>query len=216
FAVVAGEVRALAGRSAEAAKELKALIAASVQNVDVCTAQVAQAGQSMQDIVSSVQRVSDLIGEIAAATSEQKDGIGQVKSAVVNLDQMTQQNAALVEESSAAASGMRDQAHRLAKVVSVFHVGTDTTSAFAVSGAVARPLDAPRPARTPDQVQSVRSLGARKSLQASASARKPITGTPAAPTKPLAAPAPSHRPATAAPSGAKVSSDGAKDDWEMF
>jgi methyl-accepting chemotaxis protein len=213
FAVVAGEVRALAGRSAEAAKEIKALIAASVQNVDMGTAQVAQAGQSMEEIVSSVQRVSDLIGEIAAATSEQKDGIGQVKAAVMNLDQMTQQNAALVEESSAAATGMRDQTHRLASVVSVFHVGTDTTSALAASGVAARPVDASRPVRSPDQAQAAHSLAARKSLQSQVPARKPVA---AAPARQLAVPAQPQPPRTAVSSSTKVASDSAKDDWEMF
>ncbi|MRT19624.1 HAMP domain-containing protein [Comamonas sp. CAH-2] len=123
FAVVAGEVRLLAGRSAEAAKEIKALISASVSNVDAGSAQVAQAGASMQEIVASVRRVTDLIGEISAAASEQHDGFAQVSQAVSNLDQMTQQNAALVEESSAAAMSMNEQAQRLAQVVAVFNVG---------------------------------------------------------------------------------------------
>nr|WP_269447216.1 methyl-accepting chemotaxis protein [Comamonas aquatica] len=121
FAVVAGEVRSLAQRSAEAAKEIKQLITASVGNVDTGSAQVAQAGESMQEIVASVRRVTDLIGEITASATEQRDGIGQVNQAVSNLDQMTQQNAALVEESSAAATSMNEQAQRLADVVAVFN-----------------------------------------------------------------------------------------------
>lgn len=123
FAVVAAEVRSLAQRSAEAAKEIKALISTSVSNVDAGSSQVAQAGESMHEIVASVRRVTDLIGEISAATHEQQDGFAQVNQAVSNLDQMTQQNAALVEESSAAASSMNEQAQRLAQVVSVFKVG---------------------------------------------------------------------------------------------
>ena len=123
FAVVASEVRSLAGRSAEAAREIKALIGTSVSSVESGSQQVAQAGQSMAEIVASVQRVSDLIAEIAASSTEQRDGISQVNLAVTHLDQMTQQNAALVEESSAAASAMRDQAQHLARVVSMFHVG---------------------------------------------------------------------------------------------
>ena len=126
FAVVAGEVRLLAGRSAEAAKEIKALISSSVANVDTGTQQVAEAGKSMQEIVSSVRRVTDLIAEIAAAAAEQRDGFGQVNSAVSNLDQMTQQNASLVEESSAAAVAMSEQAQRLAHLVGQFHLGAHT------------------------------------------------------------------------------------------
>ena len=128
FAVVAAEVRSLAGRSAEAAKEIKALITASVSNVDLGTQQVAQAGESMEKIVSSVRRVTDLMGEITASSSEQRDGISQVNQAVSNLDQMTQQNAALVEESSAAATAMNEQAQRLASVVAAFNVGQSTQS----------------------------------------------------------------------------------------
>ena len=122
FAVVAGEVRSLAQRSAEAAKEIKTLIGASVDNVEQGSGLVGQTGQAMQDIVSSVSRVSDLIGEIAAAAGEQRDGIQQVNQAVTQLDQMTQQNAALVEESAAAAQSMREQAHRLADAVSAFRL----------------------------------------------------------------------------------------------
>src|SRR5690606_5792007 len=126
-----GEVRTLAQRSAEAAKEIKGLITASVQNVEAGSAQVAEAGQNMDEIVASVQRVSDLIGEISAAAAEQRDGINQINSAVMNLDQLTQQNAALVEESTAAAASMRDQAQRLAEVVSVFKVDASTVSSKA-------------------------------------------------------------------------------------
>ncbi|MEN9462076.1 MAG: hypothetical protein RLZZ355_6 [Pseudomonadota bacterium] len=122
FAVVASEVRSLAGRSAEAAKEIKSLINASVDKVDSGSRLVAQAGETMTEIVASVQRVSDIIGEISAASSEQSDGIGQVNTAVTELDQMTQQNAALVEESAAAAESLREQAQRLAQVVSAFRL----------------------------------------------------------------------------------------------
>ncbi|WP_280152173.1 methyl-accepting chemotaxis protein [Piscinibacter sp. XHJ-5] len=120
FAVVAGEVRNLAQRSAEAAKEIKSLIGASVEKVDSGSKLVADAGKTMQEIVHSVQRVTDIIGEITAAASEQSDGIGQVNTAVVQLDQMTQQNAALVEQSAAAAESLKDQAVRLATVVATF------------------------------------------------------------------------------------------------
>ncbi len=122
FAVVASEVRSLAGRSAEAAKEIKMLINTSVEKVEGGSALVAQAGETMSEIVSSVQRVTDIMGEITAAATEQSDGIAQVNAAVSQLDQMTQQNAALVEQSAAAASSMKDQAHRLAGLVATFKV----------------------------------------------------------------------------------------------
>ena len=122
FAVVASEVRSLAGRSAQAAKEIKNLIGVSVDKVDSGSRLVADAGKTMTEIVSSVQRVSDIIGEISAASAEQSDGITQVNTAVIELDQMTQQNAALVEQSAAAAQSLREQAQRLAHVVSEFRL----------------------------------------------------------------------------------------------
>ena len=122
FAVVASEVRSLAQRSAEAAKEIKGLIGASVERVEAGSKLVADAGQTMGEIVGSVQRVSDIIGEITAAAAEQSDGIGQVNTAVTQLDQMTQQNAALVEQSAAAAESLKDQAMRLNQVVGTFRV----------------------------------------------------------------------------------------------
>jgi methyl-accepting chemotaxis protein len=120
FAVVASEVRSLAGRSAEAAREIKALIGASVERVESGARLVQNAGSTMKEIVVSVKRVGDIIGEITAASNEQSDGIGQVNTAVNQLDQMTQQNAALVEESAAAAQSLREQATRLAGAVQVF------------------------------------------------------------------------------------------------
>jgi len=122
FAVVASEVRSLAQRSAAAAKEIKALISTSVANVDGGSRLVADAGTTMKEIVASVQRVSDIIGEITAAASEQSQGLGEVNSAVTHLDQMTQQNAALVEQSAAAAESLKDQAGVLAQVVGMFRL----------------------------------------------------------------------------------------------
>jgi methyl-accepting chemotaxis protein len=122
FAVVAGEVRNLAQRSAEAAKEIKVLIGGSVDSVEAGSRQVGEAREVMTEIVTSVRRVSSLIGEMATAASEQRDGISQVNAAVDTIDRMTQQNAALVEESSAAAASLRDQAERLTQAVAVFKV----------------------------------------------------------------------------------------------
>ena len=129
FAVVASEVRSLAGRSAEAAREIKQLIGASVEKVEAGARLVQNAGTTMDEIVGSVHRVGDIIGEITAAASEQSDGIGQVNNAVNQLDQMTQQNAALVEQSAAAAQSLRDQAQRLAGAVQVFKLGDATHGA---------------------------------------------------------------------------------------
>ncbi len=208
FAVVAGEVRSLAGRSAEAAKEIKQLISASVDNVDTGSAQVAQAGESMQEIVASVRRVTDLIGEITASATEQRDGIGQVNQAVSNLDQMTQQNAALVEESSAAATSMNEQAQRLADVVAVFNVGQGAVAALA------RPTVAAPAARAP-------AAPAQRGAQGVASAQ-PAVSPPAA-----VAPAPAKKtpaadnPAAApqllkpAPLSSKATAPN-DDDWETF
>ncbi|QIL44607.1 HAMP domain-containing protein [Acidovorax sp. HDW3] len=193
FAVVAGEVRSLAQRSAEAAKEIKGLITASVQNVEQGSQQVGQAGQSMGEIVESVRRVSDLIGEITASTTEQRDGIGQVNQAVANLDQMTQQNAALVEEASAAAASMSEQAQRLAQVVSVFNVGGYASSNAGRSAPRTSP--APRPAPRP---------------VAAKPAGKPLP-KPAA--KAVPAPAAARIAASPKPAAPPASAEG---DWESF
>jgi methyl-accepting chemotaxis protein len=120
FAVVAGEVRSLAQRSATAAREIKQLILTSGQKVESGTRLVHDAGQAMGEIIASVQRVSDIISEITAASGEQSAGIGQVNLAVSNLDQMTQQNAALVEQSAAAAASLKAQAEKLTQSMAVF------------------------------------------------------------------------------------------------
>ena len=122
FAVVASEVRNLAQRSAEAAKEIKGLITASVDRVEQGTQLVDRAGSTMQEVVSSIRRVTDIVGEICSASREQSMGVGQVSEAVSQMDRTTQQNAALVEESAAAAASLRSQAEQLVQAVAVFRL----------------------------------------------------------------------------------------------
>ncbi|HSI56231.1 MAG TPA: methyl-accepting chemotaxis protein, partial [Ideonella sp.] len=125
FAVVAGEVRSLAQRSADAAKEIKTLIGASVERVERGAQLVDQAGSTMQEVVSSIRRVTDIVGEISAASTEQSAGVAQVGEAVGQMDQATQRNAALVEESAAAAESLKHQATQLLQSVAVFKLGGD-------------------------------------------------------------------------------------------
>ena len=127
FAVVAGEVRTLAQRSAEAAKEIKALIEASVSKVEAGSALVNSAGSAMTEIVDEVRRVADLIGEISAATREQSTTIGHIGSSVAELDQSTQQNAALVEQMASAAQNLNHQAQGLVDSVALFRLAPDAT-----------------------------------------------------------------------------------------
>jgi methyl-accepting chemotaxis protein len=120
FAVVASEVRALAGRSAEAAKEIKQLITTSVQRVEQGSLLVDKAGETMTGVVTAIRRVTDIMGEISAASHEQSSGMAQIGEAVTQMDQTTQQNAALVEEMAAAASSLHNQAQSLVEAVAVF------------------------------------------------------------------------------------------------
>jgi methyl-accepting chemotaxis protein len=158
FAVVAGEVRSLAQRSAAAAKEIKSLIDDSSGKVETGSRLVKEAGSTMDDIVDSVRRVADILGEITSASVEQSAGIEQINEAVTQMDTVTQQNAALVEEAAAAAQAMQDQAARLAEAVAVFRVeggqvqaarpsaGRPAVRAAAAAPAKARPaLPAARP-----------------------------------------------------------------------
>ena len=150
FAVVASEVRSLAGRSAEAAKEIKGLINASVERVEHGTALVDQAGATMTEVVTSIQRVTDIMGEISAASNEQSLGVAQVGEAVTQMDQTTQQNAALVEEMAAAASSLKSQAQDLVHTVAVFNLGGNAVvQRSALASAPRQMTAAPRRASLP-------------------------------------------------------------------
>jgi len=189
FAVVASEVRSLAGRSAEAAKEIKALIGASVERVEQGTALVDKAGETMTEVVSSIKRVTDIMGEISSASAEQSSGVEQVGEAVRDMDNVTQQNAALVEQMAAAATSLKSQAQELVQVVSVFKMAGDAGQAFSASRAAPAPVRARPIAHAPAPRRPTLAAPQRPALRS--------------PAKALAAPA---RPAKAAKS----------EDWESF
>ncbi len=171
FAVVASEVRALAQRSAAAAKEIKQLISDSVDKVDTGGKLVDEAGATMSEIVSSVKHVADIMGEITAASQEQSAGIAEVNNAISQIDEITQQNAALVEQAAAAAESLQEQSDVLARAVAVFRLRTaqaGAAHAAAASIPVARPL---APART---------INPQPALTAASPAKRPVAGLPPA------------------------------------
>ncbi|KWB44188.1 hypothetical protein WL35_16135 [Burkholderia ubonensis] len=191
FAVVAGEVRSLAQRSSAAAKEIKTLIDASVERIRSGSALVDEAGRTMTEVIGAVQRVTDIMGEIAAASEEQSGGIDQVARAVTQMDEVTQQNAALVEEAAAAAQSLDEQAARLRETVAVFQLDDGAAQRRATVPAVARRVTpAPAPA-------------ARDSHDA------PAPRAAVAPPARRAAPAPS-------PAAAPAPVAAGNDDWETF
>jgi methyl-accepting chemotaxis protein len=199
FAVVASEVRNLAQRSAGAAKEIKELIGDSVAKVDSGAKLVDQAGATMQEIVTSIQRVTDIMGEITQASQEQTSGLDQINQAIGQMDSITQQNVALVEEAAAAAGSLQEQANALTQVVSVFKL----------DGAAAQPVRstaAPRAAKAPAASVSRSTAGSATKRLA-----KPAPARPKAAVLPL-------KPEMAKASGAKraavVNGDGG--DWEEF
>ncbi len=200
FAVVASEVRSLAGRSAEAAKEIKGLIGASVEKIETGSRLVGAAGDSMNDIVAQVKRVADLIGEISASAHEQTSGIQQINQAIVQLDNVTQQNAALVEEAAAAADSLNQQAVHMVEVVSSFKLDAGSM--------VSRSVSAPRVAAPPKKSPAPR-LAPQKPAPALA---RPAPAAPRLAAKPAAKPA-APKKLTTSVAKATASDDG---DWETF
>ncbi|MBB1076966.1 HAMP domain-containing protein [Rhodoferax sp. 4810] len=204
FAVVASEVRSLAGRSADAAKEIKALINTSVERVEQGGALVDKAGATMHDVVTSIKRVADIMGEISAASTEQSLGVGQVGEAVIQMDQVTQQNAALVEEMAAAASSLRSQAQELVQTVAVFKLGVGDHDAARPLPAAAVRAHPPKPV----EFQGVDRRAGGVPKGAAARATKPAEASAA-----KAASVPLTAPAAKAPVAASGTSDS---DWETF
>ena len=172
FAVVAAEVRNLAQRSAGAAKEIKQLISDSVEKVDAGSKLVDQAGQTMDEIVTSVKHVADIMNEITAASQEQSSGIEQVNQAISQMDEMTQQNAALVEQAAAAADSMQMQAAALAQAVSVFKLRLAEQAARATLASAPRPAPAAQ-ASLPAKPVATRAVAARAATPPGARA-KPV------------------------------------------
>ncbi|WP_069265699.1 methyl-accepting chemotaxis protein [Paraburkholderia nodosa] len=206
FAVVAGEVRSLAQRSSAAAKEIKGLIDTSVERVQAGSALVDEAGRTMTEIIAAVQRVTDIMGEIAAASQEQSGGIDQVARAVTQMDEVTQQNAALVEEAAAAAQSLEDQAGRLREAVAVFNLED-----AALGAAQVKP--APAAARTASVARAAATRQASGAGAAAPAAKRAPRSTPAA-----AAAQPAARPVAPprAPMSAVASAAGSNGDWETF
>lgn len=204
FAVVASEVRSLAQRSADAAKEIKSLIETSVERVDAGSQLVSDAGATMSEIVVSVQRVTDIIGEITAASTEQSGGIDQINIAVSQLDQMTQQNAALVEESAAAAESLKQQATSLAQVVAVFELGEGAARP------VARVSVDPDTAAAIERARaSARRDAVRAPARAPGATKRPESG-------PLKSPATVSHGASMSPASVSTSPVTSDEGWETF
>jgi len=211
FAVVAGEVRNLAQRSAEAAKEIKSLITASVERVEQGTQLVDKAGTTMTEVVGAIRRVTDIMGEISAASSEQSTGVSQVGEAVTQMDQVTQQNAALVEEMAAAASSLSQQADALVGAVAVFKLSAD--DARAPHAGVGTHGSAPKASGTLHRPVAAKSPRTATAAPAGGMLKK--IGVPTSPPKP--SPNRADKPASMGKAAApQPATAGADDDWESF
>ena len=208
FAVVAAEVRSLAQRCANAAKEIKGLISESVGKVAAGSRQVAEAGNTMNDIVTQTHRVAELISDIGAATQEQSQGVTQVSDAVQQLDQVTQQNASLVEESAAAADSLNKQAAQLVQLVSVFRLDENATrpqAALSKSTTVAAAVPARAQTARPSPALAPAVPRPAKPLRAAAAA---------ASSAPVALPAKAATPRRATAAGMAEMAEA--DEWEQF
>ncbi|MEL3892897.1 methyl-accepting chemotaxis protein [Ferrovibrio sp. MS7] len=197
FAVVAQEVRALAQRSASASKDIKALIAESNSQVKTGASLVNQAGTALGEIVNAVKKVTDIVAEIAAASREQATGLDQINTAVASMDEMTQRNGALVEETSASAQSLSNQASELARLVAFFQIEGGGTPRAAKPAVAAKPVVETKAAPVAKPVAAA----------PAASAPKPV----AKPAEPKPAPKPVARPAPA-----PVAAGGDDDDWKEF
>jgi methyl-accepting chemotaxis protein len=206
FAVVASEVRNLAQRSAAAAKEIKTLIGDSVEKIGRGSKLVGQAGVTMEEVVDSVKRVTDIMSDIAAASAEQSAGIEQVNLSIIEMDGMTQQNAALVEQAAAAFQSLQDQASELQRVVSIFKLEDGAEAAAAVAAPASTMAVATR---------AVAAVPARPQLKKPAVASDKSDAKPAG--KPAAKAASTKAPVAAkAATSKKVAAAAASDDWEEF
>ena len=210
FAVVAGEVRSLAQRSAEAAKEIKTLISASVERVEQGSKLVDEAGNTMQEVVASIRRVTDIMGEISAASTEQSLGVTQVGDAVTQMDQVTQQNAALVEEMAAAASSLKTQAEELLNTVNVLKVDGAAVSSSGQRPAAVGPRRAIR-----DITPKPMAVGSNASYASNASKTAKLSAPSSA-----SAPAAASKPEAQAPAQqvakSNTQSGSGNDEWESF
>ena len=213
FAVVAGEVRTLAQRSAEAAKQIKLLIDESVQRVQTGSQLVDRAGETMTEVVGAIRRVTDLVGEITAASAEQSEGVSQVADAITQMDTATQQNAALVEESAAAADSLQRQSGDLVQAVARFRTAGGATWAAPVTAAPA-PLAAPRPAAA----TAFQPTAAPRTTKAHHAPHLAPAAMPAASARSsaAAAAAPVLTAAAASTAASAATAATAEDDWEQF
>lgn len=216
FAVVASEVRSLASRSADAAKQIKTLINDSVERVEQGSTLVDQAGSTMAEVVGAIKRVTDLMGEISAASNEQSQGVNQVGESVTQMDQVTQQNAALVEEMAAAASSLNGQAQELVNAVAFFQLSAAEESAARAKPASSLPSSGKAASPRAFAPTSARSLGSNTTPSVSKKNQAVKAGTPAIASRPAGSTTPPNAASSVRPAGGKPSAAADDGDWESF